>query len=461
MSLTRVPGSYRDPSGFLFFHEGTLYRYVAPSYAPHYDALMQSGLYAELIGAGLLIPHQEVSPPASAPGDAYRVLAPETLAFVSYPYEWCFGQLKDAALCTLEIQRRALARGVILKDASAYNVQFRRGRPLWIDTLSFEQYRPGTPWIAYRQFCEHFLAPLLLMARVHVDAGRLLREYLDGVPLEVAARVLGTRAALSATALIHVVLHARSIRRFAGSRMPPPTARARVGQKGLEALIESLARAVRGLEWRPSGTEWADYHRTHDYAPESLAAKRRIVGDLLVQASPRTVWDLGANTGEFSRIAVRGGATTIALDSDPAAVELNYQQVVRDQETAILPLVQNLANPSPSIGWGLTERLSLVERGPPDVVLALALVHHLAISHNLPFDLIAGFLARLGRSLIVEYVPKDDPQLELLLRSRDDVFTGYTLEAFEQAFGRFFRIVDRAPLPASGRIIYSLRRAQP
>jgi SAM-dependent methyltransferase len=460
MSLARLASSYRDPSGYLFLDQGALYRYVAPSYAEHYNALVRSGLYDELTGADLLIPHQEVSPPAATPSDAYRVLAPEALAFVSYPYEWCFGQLKDAALCTLEIQRRALARGMILKDASAYNVQFRHGRPIWIDTLSFEQYRPGKPWVAYRQFCEHFLAPLLLMARVHVDAGRLLREYLDGVPLDVAARVLGTRAALSATALIHLRLHARSIRRFAGTRPPAPPERTRVSYGGLEALIQNLAQAVRGLEWRPSGTEWADYDRTHGYAPESLVAKRCIVGDLLAQASPRTVWDLGANTGEFSRIAARGGATTIALDADPAAVELNYRRAVADRETAILPLVQDLANPSPSLGWGLAERLSLVERGPADVVVALALVHHLAISHNLPFDLIAGFLSRLGHRLIIEYVPKDDPQLERLLRSREDVFADYNPECFERAFERFFGTVERAPLPASGRVIYSMSRAK-
>lgn len=457
MTITRLPASYRDPSGFLFLHEGILYRFVAPAYAAHYDALIRSGLYDELTGADLLIPHKEVSHDA-APGNAYRVLAPETLAFVSYPYEWCFGQLKDAALCTLEVQRRALARGMILKDASAYNVQFRRGRPIWIDTLSFEQYRPGMPWVAYRQFCEHFLAPLLVMARVHVDAGRLLREYLEGIPLEVAARVLGTRAAFSATALIHVRLHARSIRRFAGPRSRTPTERARVGLGGLEALVENLDRAVRGLEWRPSGTEWANYDRTHGYGPESMAAKRRIVGELLTQATPRTVWDLGANIGEFSRIAARGGATTIALDADPAAVELNYRQVVEGHETAILPLVQDLANPSPSLGWGLSERSSLVERGPADVVLALALVHHLAISHNLPFDLIANFLSRLGSRLIIEYVPKDDPQLDPLLRSREDIFPDYTPEAFERAFERSFAIVERAPLPESGRVIYSMSR---
>ncbi len=459
VNIDRIPGSYRDPSGFLFRHRGTLFRYVASSYGAHYDALMRGGLYEELTGADLLIPHEEVPSSEPATRDAYRILAPEPVPFVSYPYEWCFGQLKAAALCTLELQKRALAHGMILKDASAYNVQFRRGRPIWIDTLSFEMYREGTPWIAYRQFCEHFLAPLVLMARVQAEAGRLLREYLDGVPLEVAVRVLGTRAALSPAVLMHVRLHARSIRHFADTSSTVEPKAPRMRGLALIALIESLRAAVQGLEWTPSGTQWAEYERTHGYAAESLEAKHRIVADCLGAVGARTVWDLGANTGDFSRLAAGSGASTIAFDADPAVVELNYQRTVADGEAGVLPLVMDLTNPSPDLGWGLRERMSLVERGPADLLLALALVHHLAISHNLPFELIAEFLARLGRHLIIEYVPKDDPQVQRLLRSREDSFTQYDREAFERAFCRFFRIADRAALPASGRVIYSMTSA--
>ena len=460
MSIERLPGSYRDPSGFLFKKDGTLHRYVAQSYGPHYDALMRTGLYDELKAAELLIPHEEVSLPEPALMDASRVLVPELVPFVSYPYEWCFGQLKAAALCTLELQRRALARGMILKDASAYNVQFRRGRAIWIDTLSFEVYREGEPWIAYHQFCEHFLAPLLLMSRVHVDAGRLLREYLDGVPLEVAVRVLGGRAMLSPAVLVHVRLHGRSVRRFADTSSAVQSKPARVGRAGLVALIQSLAAAVRGMEWKPAGTPWADYETTHGYAAESLAAKRAILARWLPGLSPHTVWDLGANTGEFSKLAVQAGASAIAFDADPAAVELNYRRLIAEGEAHILPLVMDLANPSPSLGWDLRERLSLVERGPADVLLVLALLHHLAISRNLPFELIAEFFARIGRHLIIEYVPKEDPQVQRLLRSREDVFSGYDREAFERAFCRFFRVVDHAALPVSGRVLYSMARNQ-
>jgi ribosomal protein L11 methylase PrmA len=457
MSLERVPSSFRDPSGFLFRHDGVLHRFVASSYATHYDALMQGGLYHELIAAKLLVPHEETGLEDADARGAHRIIVPEPLPFVSYPYEWCFSELKAAALCTLEIQMRALARGMTLKDASAYNIQFRRGRPILIDTLSFEVYREGAPWIAYRQFCEHFLAPLLLMARVHADAGRLLREYLDGVPLEIAARVLGSRALLSPAALIHVRLHAGSIRRHADTAATSPRALS-MSRRGLTALIDSLASAVRGLEWRPAGTPWADYERTHRYTPETLEAKRALVRDRILAARPDTVWDLGANTGEFSRLAASAGAEVIAWDADPAAVELNYRRVVAERETGILPLVMDLANPSPALGWDLRERMSLPARGPADVVLALALVHHLAIGHNLTFDLIAEGFARLGRTLIVEYVPKDDPQAQRLLRSREDIFTRYDRETFEGAFRRFFRVMTCDALPGTGRVLYAMAR---
>jgi hypothetical protein len=298
----------------------------------------------------------------------------------------------------------------------------------------------------------------MLMGRVHIDAGRFLREFLDGVPLEVAARVLGARACVSPSALIHVRLHARSIRRFEGTNAAAPRRLRSMSRRALGALVESLAAAVRRLEWQPRGTQWADYGQTHGYAPETLEAKRRIVADWLARTRAATVWDLGANTGDFSRLAVRGGAWVIAFDADPAAVELNYQRVVADGEPRILPLLMDLANPSPSLGWDLRERMSLVERGPADAILALALVHHLAISRNLPFDLIAQSLARLGRDLIIEYVPKSDPQAQRLLRSRADIFGAYDREAFERAFKLRFRVIERADLPGSDRILYSMAR---
>jgi hypothetical protein len=439
----------------MFRREGVLYRCVTTRHAQAYRTLMESGLYDELASAGLLIPHAEAAIGLAQDSGAYRVLRPEAVEFVSYPYEWCFGQLKAAALCTLEIQRRAMRRGLTLKDASAYNIQFRGCGPLLIDTLSLDLNDATRPWIAYRQFCEHFVAPLLLLTRVDASLGRLLQTELDGIPLATASRMLGIRAWRSAGALAHVTLHARSLRT---SDAAPAPGRSVMDQRRLLGLLDHLEQMIRGCTWDPTGTAWSDYERSHGYSEESLSAKRLTVAEWLGRGQSQVTWDLGANTGDYSRLATAAGAWVVALDADDGAVELNYRRSVRDRETRLLPLVMDLAAPSPSVGWNLRERLSLIERGPADMVLALALVHHLAIGRNLPFTMIAEFLARIGRKAIVEFVPKDDPMVGRLLAARVDVFEDYHVEAFEAGVRRWFQICERHPIPGSGRVLYLLDR---
>ena len=218
--------------------------------------------------------------------------------------------------------------------------------------------------------------------------------------------------------------------------------------------MSSLRSAVRALTWHPAGTAWADYGETRNYSEKALAAKRAAVEGYLDRIQAKTVWDLGANTGEFSRLASRRGALTLAFDYDLGAVELNYRQVKAGGEDNLLPLVQDLTNPSPGVGWSNRERRSLIERGPADAVMALALIHHLAIANNVPLEMIGRFLAALGRWLIVEFVPKQDPQVRRLLANREDIFGRYDRQGFEQDFARQFRIHDVRPLPDSDRCMY-------
>lgn len=457
-----LAGSFRDPSGFLFRRDGVLYRQVNPSYGDSYERLTgESGLYAELVGEGLLIPHEEAPLEMALSPSAYRVLRPEPVSFISYPYSWCFSQLQDAALATLEITRRSLERGMILKDASAYNIQFHRGRPVLIDSLSFDHYEEGRPWVAYRQFCQHFLAPLLLMSQVDVRLSALLRANLDGIPLDLASTLLPPTSWARLSVLFHVHLHARSIRRHQGaSRETVRRATERgVSKRGLQGLLDSLESLVRSLEWRAEGTEWADYEREHNYGERGMEEKHRVVAELLRAASPGTVWDLGANTGEFSRLAVETGSkSVVSFDVDPAAVERNYLRGKERGERSILPLVMDLANPDPAQGWAHEELDSLEERGPADAVLALALIHHLAISNNVPFSSVASFFSRLAPALVVEFVPKTDPQVERLLVSRRDVFTEYDQASFEREFGRYYQIVESVPVGQTGRTLYRMTR---
>lgn len=452
----RIPGSFRDPAGFLFRRDGVLYRQVNAPADADLRLLHDSGLYDDLVGKGLLIPHRSVDLALAAAPGAAAVIAPEPVPFISHPYEWCFSQLQDAALLTLRIQKLALRRGMTLKDASAYNVQFHQGRPVLIDTLSLTAYREGEPWVAYRQFCQHFLAPLALMAKVDVRLLSLLRTHIDGVPLDLAARLLPWSTRLSPGLLMHVHLHAASQKKHEDAR--GAARRRTVSRQALEGIVASLRGAVKKLAWKPAGTEWGDYYSATNYSDGARDAKHQLVAAFLDRAAPKDVWDLGANDGTFSRLAAARGVPTVAADIDPAAVEQNWRRVRGAGETWLLPLVMDLTNPSPDLGWDHAERASLLGRGPADCVLALALIHHLAISNNVPLDRLAAFFARAGRRLVIEFVPKSDSQVQRLLATREDVFPHYTREGFEAAFGTLFVVEAAEPIPGSERTLYLLRR---
>lgn len=451
-----LPSSFRDPAGFLFRRNGVLCRGIRSQGRPHYDALMSSGLYRELAAADLLIPHEEVPAAGGASEDLYRVIRPEEIPFISYPYEWSFSQLQDAALATLEIEKRALLSGMTLVDASAYNVQFHKGKPLLIDTLSLRREVAGEPWTAYGQFCRHFLAPLALMSLKDVRLGQLLRVHLDGIPLDLASSLLPLPSRRRLSLLLHLHLHARSQKRFEGRSVR--MARAKVSRQALLGLVDSLEAGIKRLHWRASGTEWADYYEDTNYTPEGHDGKRRAVADFIAEVRPRTVWDLGGNIGTFSRIAAAAGGYTVSFDVDPACVEKNYRRVRAERETNLLPLLIDLTNPSPGAGWENGERMTLFERGPADAVLALALLHHLAIGNNVPLDKAARFFARTGRHLLVEFVPKSDSQVRRLLVTREDIFERYTPEEFERAFGDVFTIKHRIPISGSDRALYHLEK---
>jgi hypothetical protein len=455
---TSLGGSFRDPGGFLFLRAGVLYRQVNQVCAGNYTQLMDSGLYVKLVKAGLLISHTETDIHPEDQEKSFRVICPERLPFISYPYEWSFGQLKDAALATLSIQKRAIRQGMSLKDASAYNIQFHKGKPVLIDTLSFETYPEGEPWVAYRQFCQHFLAPLALMAYVDARLNQLLRIYIDGIPLDLASRLLPWRSRWNLGLSAHIHLHASAQKRYSDVAIKEARYGRKMSREALLALVESLRNTVRKLEWKPVGTEWADYYSTNNYSGNAFEHKKVLVEDWLSKITPKFIWDLGANTGIFSRIAAGTAAYVISSDIDPAAVELNYRQVKESNQVNILPLVLDLANPSPSIGWQNQERDSFLQRGPADVVLALALVHHIAISNNVPLDKVAEFFAGCGEWLIVEFVPKSDSQVQKLLRSRVDIFTEYTRTGFESAFEKWYSIQSSSAVRDSERWLYLMKR---
>lgn len=463
MTRERIAASFRDPCGFIFRRAGQIFRQINPEGLDDYRHLMQSGLYETLTGSNLLIKHSEVAaekPDADSDSQA-KLIRPEQLLFISYPWEWSFNQLKDAALATLALQKNALEKGATLKDSSAFNIQFIDARPVLIDTLSFTRYHEGSPWVAYRQFCQHFLAPLALMSLVDIRLLQLFRVHLDGLPLDLTSRLLPLSTWFRFGLLTHIHLHARSQTYYADKSAPSAVRAGSLSKNGMLGLIDSLENTVKALSIPSQRTEWGDYYSDTNYSDPALLHKKELVAAFIARSGVNgQVWDLGANTGFFSRLASIRGLNTIAFDIDPVAVDKNYRQCRQNDEKCLLPLLLDLTNPAPAIGWENRERMSLAERGPADLIMALALVHHLAISNNLPLAMVAAFLARNCRKLIIEFVPKSDSQVQRLLASRADIFPDYTQAGFEQAFSREFRILAVEKVRESERLLYLMEKAE-
>jgi hypothetical protein len=448
--------SFRDPSGFLFTEGGRLLRQINPGYREDYDFLMKSGLYEKLLEKKFLVPHKEIKDPPGYSQPFYKVIEPERIGFISYPFEWSFSQLKDAALTTLRIQKIALEHGMTLKDSSAYNIQFKYGSPVLIDTLSFEIYREGKPWSAYRQFCQHFLAPLALMRFTDIRLNQLLKCHLDGIPLDLASKLLPFKTKLRFPLLMHIHLHAKAQKKYGNKGSA--SAKIQIKRSNLIALTDSLIALVQKQVLQNQDTEWGKYYTFTNYSASSFNHKKETITGFLKNTVTRTLWDLGANTGEFTQLASQSGIDCIAFDIDPMAIETYYIKVKQERITNVLPLIMDLTNPTPSIGWNNEERMSLSERPHPDTILALALIHHLAISNNLPFAKVAEFLSELCQNLVIEFVPKTDSQVKKLLESRRDIFTGYNEENFKKEFSVFFTIIARERIHDSDRVLFLMKK---
>lgn len=455
-SHTVVGGSFRDPAGFMYRNaEGALLRQVNQAGAEDFDLSVSSGLLETLIQQKLLINHTSLPPSRGAAAGAHAVLQPEVVPYITYPFEWSFSQLKDTALLTLKLQQQAMKHGMALKDASAYNVQWLQGKPIFIDTLSFEAYKPGKPWQAYRQFCQHFLAPLALMAHTDTRLSQLMRVHLDGIPLDLAARLLPRQAKLKPGLAMHLVLHARAQKAKASEHQRPQK---ELKQSGLEAILDSLERTIGRLQPPKAHTEWGDYYDHTNYTADAADHKAKLITAFAKPLKARTALDMGGNNGRFSRTLNGLGIDTLCADIDPNAVEANYRFVQKHGETAMLPLLVDTTNPGGALGWHNTEREPVHERLQTDLMMALALVHHLAIGNNLPLEKIANYFAAFAPHLIIEFVPKEDSQVQKLLSTRADIFPNYTKEGFETAFSSYFELVKQKPIPQTKRTLYLYKR---
>ena len=446
------PSSFRDPSGFVFFHEEKYYRQVNKSYAENYDRLMSSGLYTTLTERKCLLPHTELKENISGAEDCYVTLLPEQLSFISYPYEWCFEQLKDAALLTLKIVRTAVAHEMILKDATPLNVQFHNGKPDFIDTLSFEKYDASLPWIAYRQFCETFLFPLWLSHYHKMNFQQVLNVYPEGIPVEIAAKLLPAKSRLNSGIWLHLLLQNKIKKQRAGNKTTYS-----FSKKKLLDLVAHLESIIQKLD-NSSNTTWSNYYSECIEHPGYLDEKKKIVSQLLAQVQGTKLIDLGANDGEFSFLAAEKGFTVIATDSDEQCINNLYKKVRGAGINNLIPLCIDITNPSAATGFANKERTSINERSKGDVVMALALVHHLAIGKNIPLPMLSAYFNELAPQLIVEFVSKEDEKTQLLLQHKKDIFPTYTKESFENFFQQSFTIVSMNRVGSTDRFIYLMNK---
>lgn len=453
----RHASSFRDPSGNIFSTDGTVFRRINPVYFTQYRALSDSGFYQKLFDANLLISHKEVSS-----DEASVIIQPELIGFFSYPYEWSFNQYKHAALHTLKLQKYCLQNGYTLKDATAFNVTFHKGAPIFVDTLSFDIYKEGDPWRAYKQFIMHFLGPLVLAKYHGTDMLKTLQQHIDGMPLQKMVNLLPFTAKFNPVLYTNIFLAAKYDAKYS-SNEGAAEKKVQISKTSQIKIIDSLYGYIKNLELKES-TQWKEYYTFTNYDNDAFEYKKQLINNWIKHIEGKKIIDVGGNDGTFSRVLKDTADELLVTDIDPNAVDYNYKQVLKNKEANILPLVSDLLNPSPGIGLNNTERSPLLERiisRGYDVTMALALIHHISLTGNVPFDMSAKLFASLTPYLIIEFPDRGDSWVDFLLKSKREFaghFDSYNLQHFEQVYGTYFSIIEKAEIPGTKRTMFLLRR---
>jgi len=461
MTLSRVEaGSFRDRHSRVFYRSGTVFRGLSEEALTDWNTLSSTRFFPRLMAEGKLVRTEQAAPaellnPMIA-GEWAAVLTHQTIPFISYPYEWSFCMLKDAALLHLELLDAALAEDMILKDASAYNVQWIGTSPTFIDIPSFETLIPGTPWVGYRQFCQLFLYPLLLQAYKDVPFQPWLRGSLEGIEPEHCNNFISTRDLLRPGVLTHVYLQAKFQRTYSKTKRKVKSDLMAAGftKNLIQTNLKRLEKLINTLTWTRSKSQWSDYADEHGYGDADHEMKQTFVREVAMSRPWGLVWDLGCNTGMFSRIVAEHARYVVAMDADHLAIERFYNALKTERNRTILPLINNIADASPNLGWRGLERKSLTERGRPELTLCLALIHHIVLSANIPLKEFTDWLASLGTNLIIEFVTKQDPMVEVLLRNKADQYADYEVGYFEECLAESFAVSRRLPLRSGTRILY-------
>lgn len=454
-------GSFRDRDGRIYRCGDRILRGLSATALDDFRKLETKKFFTRFTEMGKLVATREI-PASEAPlpeGVKARwagFLEHEPVAAISYAYEWSFSMLQDAAVLTLDLLEAALGEGMTLKDATPYNVQFADGAPVFIDIPSFETLQPGSTWSGYRQFCEMFLFPLMLQAYKGIDIQPMMRSRLDGVPVQTMAKFFGFRDRFRKGVFTHVWLQAKLDSRYGATsqNVKSDLKSAGFSKELILANVRKTRKLVRSLSWGGEGSEWGAYEEFHNYSESDHQLKESFVGDSVRESGAEVVWDIGANTGQFSRIAAQHAVQVLAMDIDHYAVERMYRKNAAEGVPNILPLVQNAVDPSPDWGWRNGERSKLVTRAKPDLVLCLALIHHVVITANVPLDEFVDWLAGLSDQLVIEYVSRSDDKVKTLLRNKQDKYSDYSRKNLEASLAQRFAVRRQLPLESGNRFLY-------
>jgi 16S rRNA A1518/A1519 N6-dimethyltransferase RsmA/KsgA/DIM1 with predicted DNA glycosylase/AP lyase activity len=454
MESKRITSSFRDPSGYVFKDENSIKRIINPIYFPQYNALTNNGFYNKLFDKNFLIPHKEISK-----NEDQIVIAPHTIPFINYPYEWSFLQYKHAALLTLKIQKYCLENNFTLKDATAFNITFHEGKPIFIDSLSFDFYIENTPWHAYKQFIMHFLGPLVLSYYYGLDYLKILSYDIDGISIGKLSKLLPAKSYLSTTILTNIHLLAKFEKKYASDKKSGKNNLSKASQIKLLAGIYDFIKNLKVKE----NTEWDHYYNQTNYKDDSIAIKKELTKHWFDSINGKTLIDIGGNDGTFSRQLLENGSLLLVADVDANAVEQNYKQTIANQEKNIVPIVIDVLNPPAYYGFNNKERFSFIDRVHElklDGCLALAVIHHITLTGNIPFGLSALFFTKMANNLLIEFPTREDSWVQFLLESKREFanhFDFYNEENFESEYAVFYSIVKKEVIPNTNRILYSLK----
>ncbi|MDH5682126.1 MAG: methyltransferase [Spirochaetota bacterium] len=460
-------GSFRDRQGRVFYLNTKVYRGLSPQAYEEWQCLSETRFFKDCGGDGKIVKTglaeldnlSESDKNAIGYWQAY--LEHEKIPYITYPYEWCFSMLKDAALLQLELLQRALEEDMILKDSTPYNIQWVGTNPVFIDISSFEKLKPGEPWIGYRQFCQLYLFPLILQAYKNVSFHPLLIGDIDGIQPDQCNNLMSFRDLFKKGVFLHVYLQAKAQSKYSNSNKNMKTLLKDAGfnKTLIKANLQRLDKTINALEWKTSSGTWVDYSETHSYQDDEDRQKKQFVRSAVeTRSSWDIVWDLGANVGIYSRIASERAEVVLSMDIDHATVERLYLSLKKEDNKKIIPLVMNVASPSPGLGWRGVERKTLIDRGKPGLVLCLALIHHVVISSNIPLKDFINWLESLNAEIVIEFITKQDEMVQKLLQNKEDIYEDYEMPYFEKCLYDSFQVEKKEEVKPGKRYMYFVKK---